>query len=110
MEAAAEADDELLETYLETGVLSKEQMIKGLRHQTINGHIIPVFCGSAFKNKGVQSLLDAIATFLPSPVDVTQVEGENPKKRVKLKRVKQMQMRPCLRWRLKFKQIRLWGN
>lgn len=79
LEAAAESDDAMLESYLETGELSPEDIIKGLRKRTIAGEIIPVFGGSAFKNKGVQSLLDAVVDLLPSPVDVAQVEGENPK-------------------------------
>ena len=79
LEAAAESDDAMLESYLETGELSPEDIIKGLRKRTVAGEIIPVFGGSAFKNKGVQSLLDAVVDLLPSPVDVARVEGGNPK-------------------------------
>ena len=77
-EAASEADDNLIEIYLETGVLSKEQIMEGLRKATILGFRIPMFCGSAFKNKGVQNLLDGVVQFLPSPLDVGAVTGTNP--------------------------------
>ena len=79
VEAAAEADDDMLEEYLENGSLPNDKVLKGLRTQTIKGAIIPVFCGSAFKNKGVQSLLDAVVDLLPSPVDVPEVEGVDAK-------------------------------
>lgn len=79
LEAVAESDDKLLEKYLETGTLSVEEIKRGLRQVTINGDVVPVTCGSAFKNKGVQILLDAVLDYLPSPVDVLPVEGVNPK-------------------------------
>jgi len=78
-EAAAEADDKLLEKYLSDHKLSKEEIKKGLRLATINAQIIPVVCGTAFKNKGVQPLLDAILDYLPSPLDKKAVTGLNPK-------------------------------
>jgi elongation factor G len=79
MERVAETDEDLLETFLETGELSQEQLVKGLRAATITGEVVPVLCGSAFKNKGVQTLLDAVVAYLPSPVDVEAVNGTNVK-------------------------------
>jgi elongation factor G len=79
LETVAEADDKLLEKYLETGSLTLEEVKSGLRKLTIAGEIIPVFCGAAFKNKGVQPLLDAVRDYLPSPVDLPAVKGTNPK-------------------------------
>jgi len=75
IEAAAESGDELMESYLESGTLSVDEIKSGLRKQTLLGEVVPVFCGSAFKNKGVQSLLDGVIEYLPSPVDVPSVEG-----------------------------------
>jgi len=79
MEAAAESSDELMEAYLDSGELSNEQIVLGLRDRTIKGEIVPALCGSAFKNKGVQSLLDAIVDFLPAPDDLPPVTGILPK-------------------------------
>lgn len=75
LEAAAEASEELMNKYLETGDLSLEEVHKGLRIRTIAGEIVPVLCGSAFKNKGVQALLDAVVHYLPAPDDVPAVKG-----------------------------------
>jgi len=77
VEAAAEADEELLEKYLESGDLSQEEIISGIRARTLNGDIVPVVCGSAFKNKGVQAMLDAVVHFLPSPLDKPAIVGLN---------------------------------
>ena len=77
-ESAAEANDELMEHYLEEGSLSEEQIKSGLRLRTIGSEITPVFCGSAFKNKGVQALLDGVVDYLPSPLDVPPVNGSEP--------------------------------
>ncbi len=79
MEAAAESSDELMEIYLDSGELSNEQIAQGLRKRTISGEIVPALCGSAFKNKGVQSLLDAIVDYLPAPDDLAPVPGILPK-------------------------------
>lgn len=79
MEAASEADDGLLEKYLETGELSQDEIRRAVRILTISDKIIPVYCGSAFKNKGVQSILDAVVDFLPSPIDIGSVTGDDPK-------------------------------
>ena len=75
VESAAEANEELMEKYLETGTLNEEEVILGLRIRTISGEIQPMLCGTAFKNKGVQRMLDAVVQFLPSPVDVPPVDG-----------------------------------
>jgi elongation factor G len=73
--AAAEASDLLMEKYLEEGDLSEEEMIAGLRQRTIAGEIQPMLCGSAFKNKGVQRMLDAVIELMPSPLDIPPVKG-----------------------------------
>lgn len=75
VEAAAEASEELMNAYLEHGDLSIDQIKAGLRKRTINNEIIPMLCGTAFKNKGVQALLDAVIEFLPSPADKPPVRG-----------------------------------
>jgi len=75
MESAAEASDELMNKYLENGELSVDEIKKGLRARTIHGEIFPMLCGSAFKNKGVQAMLDAVIDYLPSPSDVPPVKG-----------------------------------
>ena len=76
VEAAAEANEELMNKYLESGALSVDEVRKGLRIRTINNEIVPMLCGSAFKNKGVQAMLDAVIDYLPSPVDIPPVKGE----------------------------------
>ncbi|MBN7123190.1 translation elongation factor G [Erwinia billingiae] len=73
--AAAEASDTLMEKYLQDGDLSEEEVIAGLRQRTINGEIQPMLCGSAFKNKGVQRMLDAVVELMPSPLDIPPVKG-----------------------------------
>jgi elongation factor G len=75
VEKAAESSELLLEKYLSEGSLSTEEILGGIRSMTVSGEIVPVLCGSAFKNKGVQSLLDAVLRFLPSPLDVGQISG-----------------------------------
>ncbi len=77
IEAAAEGDEELLNQYLETGELSADQIKKGLRERALKNQICLVTCGSAFKNKGVQAVLDAIVEYMPSPKDVPQVVGQS---------------------------------
>jgi len=77
LESAAEANEELMDKYLENGDLSVEEIKEGIRVQTLNNEIVPAFCGSAFKNKGVQAMLDAIVDFMPSPVDVPSIMGVN---------------------------------
>ena len=75
LEAAAEANENLLEKFLENGELSIEEIRSGLRERTLKGEIVPALCGSAFKNKGVQAMLDAVIYYMPSPVDVPPIEG-----------------------------------
>lgn len=75
IEAAAEANEELMEKYLNTGELTNEEIKKGLRIRTIAGEIVPVFCGSAFKNKGVQAVLDGVIDYMPAPDDVESIKG-----------------------------------
>jgi len=77
VEAAAEANEELMNKYLEGGALSEAEIKQGLRHRTIAHEITPMLCGSAFKNKGVQAMLDAVVEYLPSPIDRPAVMGEN---------------------------------
>ncbi|HEY2335781.1 MAG TPA: elongation factor G [Burkholderiales bacterium] len=77
VEAAAEANEELMNKYLETNELSVEEIKRGLRLRTIANEIVPMLCGTAFKNKGVQAMLDAVIDYLPSPVDIPPVKGEN---------------------------------
>jgi elongation factor G len=79
VEAAAEANEELMNKYLESGELSVEEIKRGLRLRTISNEIVPMLCGTAFKNKGVQAMLDAVIDYLPSPVDIPPVKGENEK-------------------------------
>ncbi|WP_172120429.1 elongation factor G [Actinomyces faecalis] len=78
LETVAEADDELMEKYLEGGELSVEEIKSGIRKLTIAGEAYPVLAGSAFKNKGIQPVLDAVIDFLPSPLDIPPVEGHEP--------------------------------
>jgi elongation factor G len=75
IETAAEGNDELMEKYLEEGELTNDEIKQGIRLRCIDNQIIPMFCGSAFKNKGVQAALDAIIMYMPSPLDVDAIEG-----------------------------------
>ena len=79
LEAAAESSEDLMEKYLESGDLSPDEIRRGIRAGTISNDIIPMLCGTAFKNKGVQALLDAVVHFLPSPDDLPPVDGHNHK-------------------------------
>jgi len=78
VEAAAEADEQLADKYLETGTLDEADLRKGIRQATLRLQMVPVLCGSAFKNKGVQPLLDAVVHYLPAPTDVPAIEGVHP--------------------------------
>lgn len=78
VESAAEANEELMDKYLNGNELSEEEIKNAIRQRTIACEIIPMFCGSAFKNKGVQAMLDGVVDYLPSPVDVADVSGELP--------------------------------
>jgi elongation factor G len=76
VEAAAEASEELMDKYLEQGELDAEEIKKGIRIRTLANEIVPAFCGTAFKNKGVQAVLDAVIEYMPSPIDVPAIQGE----------------------------------
>ena len=76
VESAAEASEELMNKYLEEGDLSEAEIKRGLRQRTIANEIVPMLCGSAFKNKGVQAMLDAVIDYMPAPTDIKPVEGE----------------------------------
>ena len=78
MEAIAETDETLMEKYFTEGELTKEEIKKALRKATIDNSIVPVTCGSSYRNKGVQKLLDAIVDYMPSPLDVPAIKGTNP--------------------------------
>ena len=78
VEAAAEASEDLMNKYLEEGTLSEEEIKAGLRARTLAVEIQPMLCGTAFKNKGVQRMLDAVIDYLPSPIDIPDVEGTDP--------------------------------
>ena len=86
VESAAEANEDLMNKYLESGDLEVEDIKKGIRIRTINNEIVPMMCGTAFKNKGVQAMLDAVIDFMPSPIDIVAIQGENdngePDKRI----------------------------
>jgi elongation factor G len=77
--AAAEANETLMDKYLETGELGEEEIVAGLRARTVAGEIQPMLCGSAFKNKGVQRMLDAIVELMPSPLDIPSIQGVDEK-------------------------------
>ena len=81
VEAAAEANDDLTHKYLEGHDLSVDEIKQGLRIRTIKNEIVPMLCGSAFKNKGVQAMLDAVIDYMPSPIDIKPVEGEDDRDR-----------------------------
>lgn len=78
IEAAAEANEELMDAYLEEGELSDEQIVAGIRERTLRSEIYPTFAGSAFKNKGVQPVLDGVVSFLPSPLDMPDLVAHRP--------------------------------
>jgi elongation factor G len=79
IEAAADYDDELMQAYLDEQEVSGDWIVRALRRGTVSGHLVPVLCGAALRNKGVQSLLDAVVDYLPSPADKPAVEGIDPK-------------------------------
>ncbi|MDE8718616.1 GTP-binding protein, partial [[Eubacterium] siraeum] len=78
IEAVAETDEELMMKYLEGEEITNEELKAGIRKATINVEFFPVLCGSAFKNKGVQLMLDAVIDYLPSPLDIPAIKGINP--------------------------------
>ncbi|MBK6975588.1 MAG: elongation factor G [Sterolibacteriaceae bacterium] len=86
LEAAAEASEELMNKYLEEGDLSEDEIKRALRQRTIASEIVPMLCGSAFKNKGVQAMLDAVLDYMPAPTDIPPVEGHLENEEVGLRR------------------------
>jgi elongation factor G len=78
VEAVAETDDELMMKYLEGEELTIEEIKTAIRKATVTNKMFPVLCGSAYKNKGVQMLLDAIVDYMPSPLDIPAIKGTNP--------------------------------
>ena len=78
IESVAETDEELMMKFLEGEELTKEEIMSTIRKQTIAGEMVPVTCGSAYKNKGVQMMLDAVVAFMPSPLDIPPIKGINP--------------------------------
>ncbi len=95
LESAAEMDEELLEYYLEHDDLDEKQIVSGLRSGTMSNRIVPVLCGSALKNQGVQPVVDAVIDFLPSPLDVASVEGVNPETGMKEQRAPKLKEPLC---------------
>ncbi len=77
LEAAAEANEDVMDKYLEEGDLGEQDIVAAIRQRTINNEIVPVLCGSAFKNKGVQAVLDAVIDYMPAPTEVKAIEGVN---------------------------------
>ena len=77
VETAAEANEDLMDKYLETGDLSEEEIKQGIRIRTLSNEIVPMVCGSAFKNKGVQAMLDSVIDYMPSPIDIDETPGED---------------------------------
>jgi len=75
LEAAAEANEQVMESYLEDGDIGEQELVAAIRQRTINNEIVPVLCGSAFKNKGVQAVLDAVIDYMPAPTEVKAIEG-----------------------------------
>ena len=88
VETAAEANEELMNKYLETGELSEEEIKQGLRIRTISNEIVPMLCGSAFKNKGVQAMLDAVIELMPAPLDVPPIPGVDESDKPVVRRAK----------------------
>jgi elongation factor G len=86
IESVAESDELLLEKYLENGDLSEEEICKAVRNMTVAGEMVPVTCGSAYKNKGVQMLLDAVVDYLPSPLDIPPIKGVDPRSEKEIER------------------------
>ena len=101
VEAIAEEDEDLLEKYLGGEELEPDELREGIRKATISLNICPVLCGAAFKNKGVQPLLDAIVDYLPSPVDIPAIKGKDPQtgEEIKIKASKTVTFKPSLRYK-----------
>jgi elongation factor G len=105
VEAAAEANEELMDKYLNEGDLSVDEIYKGLRIRTLSNEIVCALCGSAFKNKGVQAMLDGVIRLLPSPLDIPAIKGIDDNEEKSLKKL--LMTKVFLLWRLKLQQIHL---
>ena len=105
VEAAAEANEELMDKYLNEGDLSVDEIYKGLRIRTLSNEIVCALCGSAFKNKGVQAMLDGVIRLLPSPLDIPAIKGIDDNEEEVLKKL--LMTKVFLLWRLKLQQIHL---
>ena len=107
IEVIAETDDVLLEKFLEGETPTIEELKAGIRQATIDLKVFPVICGSAFKNKGVQTLLDAVVDYLPSPLDKPPVEGIDPHHHAKIEHPQAGRQRAaCRRWPSRSSTIR----
>ena len=109
LEAIADSDEALLLKYLDGAEISPEEIKAGLRNGVVTGNIVPVLCGTALKNKGVQPLLDAIVSYLPAPTDVPPVRGFHPKTE-KRKCEQRMRMSLSVHWCSKLRQIHTSAN
>jgi len=109
VEAAAEANEELMTKYLEEGELTEEEIKQGIRIRTLANEIVPILGGSAFKNKGVQAVLDAVIEYLPSPTEVKAIEGTLEDGETVVARPSE-DRRLSRRWRSRSRQIRLWAR
>ncbi len=109
VEAAAEGDEELLDKFLGDGELTDKEIRKGLRARTLAGDIVVTMCGSAFKNKGVQAMLDAVVDFMPSPVDVPAITGhiDEDKRKRRVPPTTRSRSRP---WRSRLPPTRSWAT
>ncbi len=87
VEKVSESDEKLLEEFLEKGSLKEEEIKKGIRAMTLNNKVVPIFCGSSLRNKGIRPLLDAVVDYLPSPLDISPAEGLNPLSKKKEKKI-----------------------
>ena len=86
VEAVAENDEELMEKYLEGEEITREELKKAIRKETIANTLVPVVCGSSYKNRGVQKLLDAIVDYMPAPTDVPDIKGTDLQLRVRVRK------------------------
>ena len=109
VEHVAEQDDELMEKYLMGEELTSEEIIAGIRKATLANCMVPVCCGTSYRNKGVQKLLDAIVAYMPSPLDIPAMKGVNPKQ-VRTISAKLLMMNHSQRLHLKLQLTHSLGN
>ena len=109
LEAVAEQDEELMMKYLDGEELTVEEIQSAIRKGTLDNSIIPVTCGTSYKNKGVQKLLDAIIAYMPSPLDIPPIKGVNPETDEEEERPAD-DNNPLLRWHLRLRPTRLLVN